>query len=147
MLQGLCLATSCFQSGFAKLASLCWTLELDPFLGPTACGLPMAGGGGKPHLPVRCVQTSLLDLNLVLRRTAHAVRAPRRSCPWWLEHDEHWACLRSKITNKQKLGQANISNAQRLHSTKIYHSRKRLKEPEELDLTRGTRFVTSCDTT
>ena len=47
-----------------------------------ACGRPqMLGGGELPHPTSKCVQSSLCEPNLVLRRTAAAVRAPLRRCP------------------------------------------------------------------
>ena len=71
---------------FALLGALCcgsWSLACCVV--PHPVDYPWLAGGDKlTHLPARCVQSSLSDLNLVLRRTAAAVRAPLRSCPRYL---------------------------------------------------------------
>jgi len=71
---------------FALLGALCcgsWSLACCVV--PHPVDYPWLAGGDKlTHLPARCVQSSLSDLNLVLRRTAAAVRAPLRSCPRYM---------------------------------------------------------------
>ena len=61
--------------------SQCWRhLRVVLWRSPTACGIPWKPGGGKlSRRPSRCIQSSLLDMNLVLRGTATAVRAHRLS--------------------------------------------------------------------